>query len=123
MSLDPDYKLGLDLARIFEKNYQILAREHEQALITLLFINKDCWLTRKEIVQLTNIPRTTVFDTLVRLERDELVSSDTRKDTPGKGRPKTYWKITRTGINNVLPSMQYENDSLQRQEETLLPKV
>jgi len=66
------------------------SNERDKVIFDLLRENKP--LTRKEIVDIVNLPRTTVYDMLERLERDGKVKSITK--TNGKiGRPRVLWTV------------------------------
>ena len=66
----------------------------------LAALQHNGYLTRPELVGVLNEPRTTIFDSLVRLERagqvDYFFEARIRR-----GRPKTYWHSTVEAIGNV----------------------
>jgi predicted ArsR family transcriptional regulator len=49
-------------------------------------------LTRKELVNQLNTPRTTIYDNLVKLQKREKVKKFSRNNGK-RGRPKTFWDI------------------------------
>ncbi|MBY8982887.1 MAG: hypothetical protein KGD57_08055 [Candidatus Lokiarchaeota archaeon] len=49
-------------------------------------------LTRKEIVNQLNTPRTTVFDNLAKLQKRRVVEKFSRNNGT-RGRPKVYWRL------------------------------
>lgn len=49
------------------------------------------WKQRKDIVEETKLPRTTVYDSLLKLELQGIL--DIKKESRGKGRPRTYYKL------------------------------
>lgn len=49
-------------------------------------------LTRKELVNQLNTPRTTIYDNLVKLQKENVVKKFSRNNGK-RGRPKIYWKI------------------------------
>ncbi len=60
-----------------------------QMLLQLLEMNEE--LLRSEIVRLTKIPRSTVYDNLVKLENKGLVKRENRKLDRTLGRSNTFW--------------------------------
>lgn len=50
------------------------------------------YLTRKELVQLTGMPRTTLYANLAVMEKEGIVEKFTIPNGK-KGRPRVYWKI------------------------------
>lgn len=54
---------------------------------------KSVWIQRKQIVEALNIPRTTVFDNLKKLEKMKEVISMRKKTNKKKGASKTFWKV------------------------------
>ncbi|MFW9971089.1 MAG: winged helix-turn-helix domain-containing protein [Candidatus Odinarchaeota archaeon] len=53
-------------------------------------------LTRRDFVKLLEIPRTTIYDNLVRLQKQKIIEKFSRSN--GKaGRPLIYWKLTYKG--------------------------
>ncbi|MBN1216751.1 MAG: hypothetical protein JXA99_15090 [Candidatus Lokiarchaeota archaeon] len=59
-------------------------------LIRLL--KNDGPLTRKQIVNQLDTPRTTVFDNLTKLQKRRVVEKFSRNNGK-RGRPKVYWRI------------------------------
>ena len=59
-------------------------------LIKLL--KNDGPLTRKQIVNQLDTPRTTVFDNLTKLQKRRVVEKFSRNNGK-RGRPKVYWRI------------------------------
>ncbi len=51
-------------------------------------------LTRRELVSKLNIPRTTVYDNLIKLQKENIVKKFSRNNGK-KGRPKIYWEINK----------------------------
>jgi len=49
-------------------------------------------LTRKELVNQLNTPRTTIYDNLVKLQKENVVKKFSRNNGK-RGRPKIYWEI------------------------------
>lgn len=49
-------------------------------------------LTRRDLVRVLNIPRTTIYDNLVKLEKRKLVEKISRSNG-NRGRPLIFWKI------------------------------
>ncbi|MHA1450041.1 MAG: helix-turn-helix domain-containing protein [Candidatus Hodarchaeales archaeon] len=62
----------------------------------ICFLHANGPATREEIVKHTGIKRTTVYDSLVRLQVKEMVTRETR--SRGPGRPLVYWSITNTPV-------------------------
>ncbi|TXT61842.1 MAG: Sugar-specific transcriptional regulator TrmB [Promethearchaeota archaeon] len=50
-------------------------------------------LTRKQLVNELNTPRTTIYDNLVKLQKQKVVEKFSRNNGK-RGRPKVYWKIS-----------------------------
>ncbi|MHA1686876.1 MAG: helix-turn-helix domain-containing protein [Candidatus Heimdallarchaeaceae archaeon] len=82
---------------IGKRRVYILSEDHEkqikleELLVQLLAENGP--LTREELVKLTNIPRTTLYDNLAKLIAKGIVTKEAipRKT---KGRPKVVFKLT-----------------------------
>ncbi|MBD3211116.1 MAG: hypothetical protein GF311_00795 [Candidatus Lokiarchaeota archaeon] len=51
-------------------------------------------LTRKQLVNELNTPRTTIYDNLVKLQKQKVVEKFSRNNGK-RGRPKVYWKISK----------------------------
>ncbi len=49
-------------------------------------------LTRRDLVNQLNIPRTTIYDNLVKLQKRKLVEKSLRKNGK-RGRPLIFWKL------------------------------
>ena len=49
-------------------------------------------LTRKQLVHQLNVPRTTIYDTLIKLQRIKVIEKFTRNNG-SRGRPLVYWKL------------------------------
>jgi hypothetical protein len=126
--LPDEIKIGLELSRIYLPSFPFpsheLAREHELAVLACLQIN-PIKLNRWQIISITNIPRSTIFDTLERLERLGFIEKSTEKITKGPGRKVSFWKITPRGFNADLSILFNKNDSLSRTKENsaLLSKM
>lgn len=82
--------------------FSIQARsQREQAILAAL---QDGAKTRAELCAITGIPRTTVYDTLIRLWTQDKVRRFTESRTKKlqgrprhKGRPWTYWELDGRG--------------------------
>ena len=68
----------------------ILLSPIQNNLIRLL--KNDGPLTRKQIVNQLDTPRTTVFDNLTKLQKRRVVEKFSRNNGK-RGRPKVYWRI------------------------------
>jgi predicted ArsR family transcriptional regulator len=62
----------------------------QQNLYDILRINGD--MTRKQLKKELNIPRTTIYDNLVKLQKRKLIEKYS-KNNGKRGRPKVFWKI------------------------------
>lgn len=49
-------------------------------------------ITRRDLVKQTNSPRTTVYDNLLKLQKQKIVEKFS-KTVGGRGRPLVYWKL------------------------------
>jgi predicted ArsR family transcriptional regulator len=49
-------------------------------------------LTRRELVNQLNTPRTTIYDNLVKLQKENIVKKFSRNNGK-RGRPKIFWEI------------------------------
>ena len=58
----------------------------------LLFLLELKDLTRPELVELTKLPRTTIYDSLKRLEVQGKIIRYSEKRRKRVGRPKAYWR-------------------------------
>jgi uncharacterized membrane protein len=67
-----------------------LRKNDRNVLETLLQVSD---ITRSELVKLCDLPRTTIYDSLVRLERLGIVERYFEERTT-RGRPKTYYRCT-----------------------------
>jgi predicted ArsR family transcriptional regulator len=76
--------------RMEYSNRQELFSPIQYNLIRTLKVNGP--LTRKELVNQLNTPRTTIYDNLVKLQKREKVKKYSRNNGK-RGRPKTYWDI------------------------------
>jgi len=56
------------------------------------------WATRSDLVKLCDLPRTTIYDALVRLERREVVERFYENRTT-RGRPKTYFGFSKCFVD------------------------
>ena len=59
-------------------------------LMKILQINGP--MTRKDLVNQLNTPRTTIYDNLVKLQKQKVVEKFTRNNGK-RGRPLVFWKI------------------------------
>lgn len=72
----------------------------EQELLSPLQYNliktlkNDGPLTRKQLVSDLKTPRTTIYDNLVKLQKQKVVEKFSRNNGK-RGRPKVYWKISK----------------------------
>lgn len=75
----------------------------EFRIICFLHVNGPA--TREEIVEHTDVKRTTVYDSLVRLQVKGLVSRKSK--SRGQGRPLVYWfiKNTQSEKNQQVPCL------------------
>jgi len=48
--------------------------------------------TRKDLVNILNSPRTTIYDNLLKLQKRKLIEKYTRKNGM-RGRPLVFWKV------------------------------
>ena len=65
----------------------------QQNILELLKLGPS---TRRDLVDFLNLPRTTVYDNLIKLQKQKLVERFTRNN--GKvGRPLVMWKLTNGG--------------------------
>jgi len=79
------------------KKQKLLERE----IVNYLILSGNDGKTRKELVLHLNTPRTTVYDSLNRMNRNGLIEIDYKLSKKGKGRPQTlfYLKGFNQGIN------------------------
>ncbi|MFX0059885.1 MAG: helix-turn-helix domain-containing protein [Candidatus Heimdallarchaeota archaeon] len=49
-------------------------------------------ITRRELVKYLNIPRTTIYDNLLKLQKRKIIEKFTRNNGK-RGRPLVFWKI------------------------------
>lgn len=73
----------------------------ENEIANFLILTGNEGKTRKELVLYLNVPRTTVYDSLNRMNRKGLIEIDHKLSKKGKGRPQTlfYLKGFNQGIN------------------------
>ncbi|MHA2103743.1 MAG: helix-turn-helix domain-containing protein [Candidatus Hodarchaeales archaeon] len=73
----------------------------ERDIVNFLILTGNVGKTRKELVLHLDIPRTTVYDSLNRMDRNGLIEVDYKLSKKGKGRPQTlfYLKGFNQGIN------------------------
>jgi uncharacterized membrane protein len=73
----------------------------EREIVNYLILNGNDGKTRKELVMHLDIPRTTVYDSLNRMNRKGLIEVDYKLSKKGKGRPQTlfYLKGFNQGTN------------------------
>ncbi len=55
-------------------------------------LEKDGPITRKELVRTLKIPRTTIYDNLLKLQRRKLIEKFSRNNGR-RGRPLVFWRI------------------------------
>jgi predicted ArsR family transcriptional regulator len=55
-------------------------------------LEKDGPITRRELVKALKIPRTTIYDNLLKLQRRKLIERFSRNNGR-RGRPLVFWKI------------------------------
>ncbi len=56
------------------------------------FVQQPGPITRRDLVNQLNSPRTTIYDNLLKLQRLKVVEKFSRTDG-SKGRPLVYWKL------------------------------
>lgn len=56
-------------------------------------------LTRKALVEELKVPRTTIYDNLLKLQKRKLIEKF-RDCNGARGRPLVYWKIKKRGLSN-----------------------
>jgi len=66
--------------------------ENVNDFVVVTELSKNGSMTRSELVQVTNIPRTTIYDALDRLILDGYVRKYSKK-SGGRGRPKVYFDL------------------------------
>ncbi|MHA1982914.1 MAG: helix-turn-helix domain-containing protein [Candidatus Hodarchaeales archaeon] len=73
----------------------------EREIVNYLILTGNIGKTRKELVLHLDTPRTTVYDSLNRMDRNGLIEIDYKLSKKGKGRPQTlfYLKGFNQGIN------------------------
>ena len=78
---------------LMEKNIEMneILTPLQDNLIKLLYENGPT--TRKELVNHLTIPRTTIYDNLLKLQKRRLLEKFTR-NYGNRGRPLVFWKIT-----------------------------
>jgi predicted ArsR family transcriptional regulator len=73
-----------------ESNQEDLLTPLQHNLIVKL--EKDGPLTRRQLVNKLKTPRTTIYDNLVKLQKNKVVEKFSRNNGK-RGRPKVFWKI------------------------------
>jgi predicted ArsR family transcriptional regulator len=63
----------------------------EKDIVNFLVLTGNCGKTRNEIVTYLNIPRTTIYDSLNRMNRKDKIEIDYKLSRKGKGRPETIF--------------------------------
>lgn len=63
----------------------------ERNIINYFILTGNCGKTRNELVSHLNIPRTTIYDSLNRMKRKNLIEIDYKLSRKGKGRPETIF--------------------------------
>ncbi|MFX1405599.1 MAG: MarR family transcriptional regulator [Promethearchaeota archaeon] len=74
--------------KIFESKEFLTPIQHN--LIKALKTNGA--ITRRELVKTLNIPRTTIYDNLLKLQKRKIIEKFTRNNGK-RGRPLVFWKI------------------------------
>jgi len=73
---------------------KVMLSGNQMTILTEL--KKNGWMFRKDLVKKLGLPRTTIYDNLKILLNYGLVEKIVRpdpKDSRGRGRPKTYWRL------------------------------
>lgn len=85
------------------QNKEIVLRRNDKTIIEILLVqDKELGLQRDEISKISKIARTTVFDSLTRLERINIVDSDIRSIARNNiGRRGTFWSLTNHYLHNI----------------------
>ncbi len=84
------------------KKQEILLRDNDKIVINILLVqSSELGLQRDIISDISNIARSTVFVTLVRLEGLKIVYNEKRKESIGRGRPGTFWILSENYRQNT----------------------
>lgn len=77
-----------------------MSKETRNAIVNALENAEYCALTRAEIVRVTGIARTTIYDNLVKLKRKGKVV-DYPITNPKRGRPNVVFQLVKEGTNQI----------------------
>ena len=71
-------------------NSETIISPTQNNLIKILQVNGP--MTRKDLVNQLRVPRTTIYDNLVKLQKQKVIEKFTRNNGR-RGRPLVFWKI------------------------------
>jgi transcription initiation factor IIE alpha subunit len=65
----------------------------QKKIVDVLTLTGEKGIKRDDLAEKTDIPRSTVYDNLIKLKKKKLVDYKEEKETPGKGRKTRMWYL------------------------------